>query len=266
MEKGGLGALKGGFAYDLYNQLFSRYFASAEAYLGKRVTLGADFETFVPTFDADSIFNWFTHGPMTSITGRASVRFTKRLDMTASGGARLWQVEGDPTPGANGLSNFGAGECMAAMFSSKQCTLGQVAYDPARPAPAAFAQDPANRATVMTADALGNLDGRYRWGSGDVSLRSMVEAGSRGSREGADVAGEERWDGGRFTTGARASLYGWHDPTRPDRDAVSFGYVLAGGFKPASVANFRIEWEHDTNRLVGQRYRVVGLIDLLVLK
>ena len=130
----------------------------------------------------------------------------------------------------------------------------------------AFAKDPANRAVSTTLDAVGNLNSRYRWGSGDASLRGMVEVGSRGKREGADLSGEQRFDGGRFTAAARVSLYGWADPTRPDRDAVSFGYVLAGGFKPASVANFRVEWEHDTNRLVGQRYRVIGLVNVLVLK
>ncbi len=269
MEKRDLGALKGGLVYDLYNQIFSRYFAGAEAYLGKRVTLGADADYFVPTFDGDSIWNWFAHGPITTVSGRASFRFTKRFDMTASGGARLWQVQGDPTPGTGMLSTYGAGECAAvkaATIVPIACALGKVNYDASAPIPYAYATDPANRPTITTVDGMGNLNARARWGFGDVSLRSMIEAGSRGSREGGDLAGEARWDGGRFTTGARASVYGWHDPTRPDRDAVSFGYVLAGGFRPAKIAKFRIEFEHDTNRLVGQRYRAVGLIDVLVLK
>ena len=93
----------------------------------------------------------------------------------------------------------------------------------------------------------------------------MLEAGDRGSREGVDIAAEKALDGGRYTVGARTSLYGWHDPTRPDRDATSFGYVLTSGFRPMRVAEFRLEWEHDMNRLVGQRYRVLALINLLVL-
>jgi hypothetical protein len=268
VEKRDLGALKGGFVYDLYSQIFSRYYAGAEAYLGKRVTLGADADYFVPTFDGDSIFNWFAHGPITTLSGRAAFHFTKRIDMTASGGARLWQVEGDPAPGAGGLSNFGAAECAAVKVTTPaiKCALGQVSYDGSTGPALSYAQNEANRAVTTTLDAMGNLDGRFRWGFGEASLRGMVEAGSRGTREGADLAGEARWDGGRFTTGARTSLYGWHDPTRPDRDAVSFGYVLAGGFKPAQVSNFRVEWEHDTNRLVGQRYRVMALVNLLVLK
>lgn len=113
---------------------------------------------------------------------------------------------------------------------------------------------------------MGNLSGRYRFPSGDLSLRAMVEAGSRGSREGADLAGEARLDGGGVTLGSRVSLYGFADPTRPDRDAISFGYVLSAGFAPAGIARFRLEWEHDTNRLVGQRYRVVALVSLAMLE
>src|SRR5262249_23750331 len=130
----------------------------------------------------------------------------------------------------------------------------------------AYSFDPANRAPATTADGVGNLNARYRWPSGDVALKGMVEAGARGKRDGADVWGEKRWDGGRWTTAARASLDAWSDPPPPDRDAVSFGYVLAGGFRPFSVANLRLEWEHDTNRLVGQRYRVMVLLNVRVLK
>jgi hypothetical protein len=268
-----LGTVRGGFTYDLYNQLFASFNASAEAYLGKRATLGADVDYFVPTFDADSIWNWFTHGPISTITGRAAVRFTKRFDVSASGGARLWTAEGDASPDpATGLSRLGAGQCAAAQAQLARvgglldCNLGQVYLDPSSSAVQRYTQDAAHRATSTTVDALGNLSGRYRFPLGDVSLRGMFETGARGSREGADLAGEARLDGGRFTLGTRVSVHGWSDPTRPDRDAVSFGYVLAAGFRPASLARFRVEWEHDTNRLVGQRYRIVGLVNLLVIK
>ncbi len=60
------------------------------------------------------------------------------------------------------------------------------------------------------------------------------------------------------------SLYNWEDPLRPDRGATSFGYVLGAGYRPGEVADFKIEWEHDMNRLVGQRFRVVGLVNLRV--
>ncbi|APR78107.1 Hypothetical protein A7982_03454 [Minicystis rosea] len=268
-----LGTMRGGFTYDLYNQIFASFFGSVEAQLGKRATIGADIDYFVPTFDADSIWNWFTHGPITTITGRAAVRFTKRFDLSASGGARLWWAEGDAsTDATTGLSKFGAGQCGAAQAQLSKvgavldCALGQVYLDPGYNAVSQWTRDSANRAATTTVDAIGNLNGRYRFGLADISLRGMFEVGSRGTREGADLAGEARLDGGRFTVGSRVSLYGWSDPTRPDRDAVSFGYVLAAGFRPAQFARFRLEWEHDTNRLVGQRYRLVGLVNLLVVK
>lgn len=271
VSKPGLGAARGGLSYDLYNQIFATAYGGLEAYLGKTATIGADLDYFVPTFDADSIWNWFTHGPVTTATVRVAVRIGKRFDLAASGGARLWTAEGDASlDPRSGLSRFGAGECAAAqaqfarVHAALDCTLGAVYVDPA--AVSSYARDAAHRATSITVDALGNLSGRYRFGFADVGLRGMFQTGARGSREGADLDGEARLDGGRFTVGTRLSVYGWSDPTRPDRDAVSFGYVLSGGFKPASLARFRVEWEHDVNRLVGQRFRVLALMNLLVVK
>jgi hypothetical protein len=266
LGKPDLGELRGGMSYDLYNQLVSTYFANVEAYLGKRATIGADLDYYVPTFDADSIWNWFAHGPMTTVTGRAAVRFTRRFDVTASGGLRLWRTEGDPTAVKGGLSAFGAGECANAQrllppgAPPLDCRLGDVYVDPGTVA--AYTHDPANLPTVTTADGLGNLAARYRFGMGDVALRGMFETGARGSREGADLSGQLRFDGDRYTAGSHVSLYGWDDPTRPDRDAVSFSYTLEAGVKLPRFARFRLEWEHDTNRLVGQRYRLLGLVNL----
>ncbi len=264
--KNDLGTVKGGFSYDLYSQIVASYTGGVEAYLGKRGTIGADVDYFVPTFDADSIWNWFTRSPVTSITGRASIRFTKRFDATMSGGARLWSADGDP-------ATFGVGECNAAKTMPVCTTIPSptTGIDPSTGGNAAtgaqpWSRLPENRAVSTTLDLLGNVNARYRFGSGNVTLKGMLQTGARGSREGVDLGTEKGLDGGRYTLGARTSLYGWHDPTRPDRDATSFGYVLAAGFAPLRAANFRLEWEHDINRLVGQRYRVLALINLLVLK
>lgn len=252
-----LGAIKAGFTYDLYSQIVGSYYAGLEAYLGKRATLGADLDYFVPTFDGDSIWNWFTKSPMTTATARASIRWSKRFDTSVSGGARLFVTDGDP-------KTFGDGECKVlglAPGCSEQSYANASVGDLK-----SYVRDEANRAAATTADVLANVNARYRFGTGNVSLRAMVQAGARGSREGADLAADKGFLGGRYSLGARTSIYGWHDPTRPDRDATSFGYVLSGGFKPSRLANFRIEWEHDMNRLIGQRYRVVALINLLVVQ
>ena len=63
---------------------------------------------------------------------------------------------------------------------------------------------------------------------------------------------------------ARVSVYDWKDNLRPDQSATSFSYVLGGGFRPGQAANVLLEWEHDMNQLVGQRYRVLAVLNLAV--
>ena len=77
-------------------------------------------------------------------------------------------------------------------------------------------------------------------------------------------SGEKRLDGGRYALGTRLSLYDWEDPLRPERGATSVGYVLGAGYRPLQVADMRLEWEHDMNRLVGHRFRVLGVVTLRV--
>lgn len=248
LNKSNLGAIKGGFTYDLYNQILASFYGGVEAYLGSRTTIGADVDYFVPTFDADSIFNWFTRSPTTSITARISSAPTKRFDFSAYGGVRLWQTEGDP-------DTFAAEECIASGLCS-----GDQEIDPATAT--SFVRNEDNRGTGTVVDAVANVAGRYRFGTGDVGLRGMVQAGARGHRGGADINGEKRFDGGRYLTLARVSLYNWDDPLRPDRGATSFGYVLGAGVRPVKQADVRVEWEHDMNRLVGQRFRILAILNL----
>ncbi|WP_437491076.1 hypothetical protein WME75_14925 [Sorangium sp. So ce1014] len=251
-----IGGLKGGVTYDLYNQLVGSFFGGLEVYAGSRVTLGADVDYFVPTFDADSIWNWFTHDPITTITGRAAVDITREVDVAASGGTRMWIAEGNP-------EEFGAGQCRAAQLGP-DC-VGTTALDPSSDSDLEdYARDEENRATTITTDVLANLAGRYRTRTTSVELRGMLQTGERGRRTGADLSGERRLSGQRYALGARVSLYNWADPLRPDRDATSFGYVLGAGYRPGEFADFKLEWEHDMNRLVGQRFRVVGLVNLRV--
>jgi hypothetical protein len=248
LSRANLGAIKGGVTYDFYNQTVGSYYGGVEAYLGTRVTVGADIDYFVPTFDADSIFNWFTKSPITSITARVWAAPTRRLDIAASGGVRLWVVDGDP-------STWGPAQCLA----SGLCSPGQE-IDPGTAK--SFTRDEDNRAISTTIDALANVSGRYRFGTADLGLRGSMQAGARGHTGGADVTAEKRFDGGRYRTYGRVSLYDWSDPLRPDRDATSFGYVLGAGVRPVQSADLRLEWEHDMNRLVGQRFRIVALLNL----
>ena len=99
-----------------------------------------------------------------------------------------------------------------------------------------------------------------------VGVRGLIETGDRGHRQGGDLYGEQRWMGGRWTGLARVSLYDLEDALRPDRRPTSFGYVLGGAFRPSSVAQAMLEWEHDMNPLVGQRFRILALLNITVNK
>ena len=252
---------KGGFSYDLYADTVNTWFGGLEAYIGQTATIGLDADYYLPTFDADSIWNWFTHGANTTFSGRAAFRFTRKFDLSVSGGARTWTTEGDP-------ATFGVGECATISKSViPDCKPGTSYIDAsAQRKTLAFVRDPANRAQSTVVDGLGNIAARYRIGNGQLGLRGMMQAGERGHRAGGDLYGEQGFVGGKFQVGARVSVYDWNDPLRPERRATSFGYVLGAGFRPGSIADVRVEWEHDMNRLVGQRFRIVGLLNLWVLK
>jgi hypothetical protein len=112
-------------------------------------------------------------------------------------------------------------------------------------------------------DTLGRASARYSLSEGQVGLAGMLDRGERGKREGVDVFGDQ-WFERRFLVSGRVSLYDWRDDLRPDRSATSFGYVLGGGYRIGDETTARIEWEHDTNELVGQRYRILASLQLLV--
>jgi hypothetical protein len=225
-----LGALNGSVVYDFYNQIFSQYAASADAYVSSRVTVGVSFDRYTPTFDGDSIFNWFSHSPTTSALGRAEVRFSRRLSANLSGGTRWFETEGHSST---------------------------------------YAKNPDASQTGRLFDLSLDGGARYDYGRGDVSFRAGGETGKRGHRLGGDITGRRRF-GARYDAMCLLSLWDWSDPLRSDRDATSFGYVLGAGVTPGpnffARSRFGLELEHDMNRLVGQRFRALLTLDLTVLK
>ncbi|HHH28523.1 MAG TPA: hypothetical protein ENK57_09275 [Polyangiaceae bacterium] len=275
-----LGSVRGGFAYDLYNALISRGFGGIDVYPHHKVTVGADYEYFIPTFDADSIFNWFTHNPSHTATGRVALGPFEGFDMSLSGGARLWITDGDPESYALDQCTYmltgqvGGNPDPVALQRCIQYGIepGVGGIDPATGAPqpsgrdAEYSRLDEARTTVIAPDLLGNLGARYTWGNGMVGLDSMVQTGfgdvatNRGRRVGGALRAKQALAGGMFWLGGRVSVYDWTDPSRDDRDATSFGYVVAPEYRPADLARIRVEWEHNMNRLVGQRFRLLGLV------
>jgi hypothetical protein len=63
----------------------------------------------------------------------------------------------------------------------------------------------------------------------------------------------------------RAGLWQWNDKIRADRDAVGVNYVASLGYRFASRSRAMVDWEHDINRIAGQRFRVMLSLALAVM-
>ncbi len=230
-DKSDLGAVMGSFVYDLYLRKVSQYNAGLDWYASDRIVFGAALDYFLPTFDADSIFNWFAHQGTTSATGRADLAFSKKVEVAASGGVRMFSTEGDT---------------------------------------GSYAVTPDLNQSSHTYDYFGSLAGRYRFWDGSVALNTMAESGDAGHRYGADVTGRKQFDGGYYDSLAVLSLYDWEDALRADRSATSFSYVVGGGISPRfmefSRGRLGLEWDHTMNHLVGQRFRVLATLNFSVLR
>jgi hypothetical protein len=225
-----VGALNGSVVYDFYNQIFSEYALNASAYLSSRVSVGASYDSYTPTFDGDSIFNWFSHSATTSALARTDVRFSRKLQVTLSGGTRWFETEGDPD---------------------------------------GYAQSPQETKKTRLYDLTLDAGGRYDFGNASLAVRGGGEGGQRGRRWGGDITGRRSF-GARYDGLCVLSLWDWSDGLRRDRDATSFGYVLGAGLTPGpnffARSRVGVELEHQMNRIVGQRFRALVTLDLTVLK
>src|SRR5262249_5791655 len=114
-------------------------------------------------------------------------------------------------------------------------------------------------------DVGGNLSGTYKWGDGKIGLRGNGLFSKGGDRVGADVFAERVLET-RYVVSGRASLWQWNDKLREDRDATSFGYVAGLGYKFAERSSASFEFDHNINRIVGHRFRVMLWLSLAVTK
>jgi hypothetical protein len=91
----GLGSLRGDLVYDLYSRRVSSYSASADYAPRAPFGAGVDFAYFLPTFDADSIFNWFSSMGTTTVAGRLRFEPVRRIAIAGSFGVRRFAAEGE---------------------------------------------------------------------------------------------------------------------------------------------------------------------------
>jgi hypothetical protein len=235
----GVGGVRAGIVYDLYQAEVTSLYADLDAHLGSRTTVSADYDYYVPTFDADSIWTVFAAEPANDLGLRASVNVTDEVSVAAGGNVRIYGVQTGP---------FDPG--------------GSSAYSPSPYYSAAASYFPTNGHPF---DEGFNVSGRYRTGETLVTVRGAGNFGDEGDRVGADAAGERVFET-RYVARARAGVWQWKDNLRPDRDATSFGYVAGLGYRFAPRSEGSVEWEHDINSLAGQRFRLMLALSLAVTK
>jgi len=228
-----VGGIKAGFAYDMYVARMSTVFASIDAYVSKSVTISADYDYYVPTFDADSIWNFFLPAPMNDLSVRANWNATDKWSLAASLRGRAFMAP-------------------AAATGSATSTTG-------------LAQDNASSSGAFEPMAGGDVSVRYRWGEGQFGARGAGDFALSSDRIGLDAYAERVLET-RYVLQGRVGLWQWNDAERPDNNAVSAQYVLGAGYKLMPKSLVLAEFEHDSNRISGQRFRVMLWLNLAVTK
>jgi len=233
-----LGGAKAGIVYDMYRSEITSAYASLDVYAGQKVTLGADYDYYVPSFDGDSIWNFFAGEPRSDVGLRANVDVSDRLSLAANAHARMFTVQtaqfdpGDPNYSPSTKCVPGFGPC-ATVFPSNGHPF----------------------------DEGGNVSARWRTGETRFALRGSGDFGDEGDRAGADVSLEHVFET-RYIASGR--LGGWQskDKLRPDRATTSAQYVLGAGYRFSPRSQGTVEWEHDINGLVGQRFRLMFVLNI----
>ncbi len=234
-----LGGFKAGIVYDLYNVEVTNIYGTLDAYAGKRVTVSADYDYYVPTFDADSIWNFFAGEPMNDLGLRANWDVNDRLSVAGGGHLRVFTVQTAPFDPGNG----------AAYTPSTNYSVNGT-YFPTNGHPF---------------DEGANVSARWRTGETLVTLRGSGNFGDEGDRVGADVYAQHVWDT-RYLASLRTGVWQWDDKLQPDRSTASFNYVAGVGYRFAPRARTLVEWEHDINGIVGNRFRLMIWLTMAVSK
>ena len=85
---GDWGQADGALVYDRYRALISEQRLSLAFDPSSRLRMGLAYDYFVPTFDADSVFNWFGASRSIALRTNGEWRFSRYLTLGAYGGSR----------------------------------------------------------------------------------------------------------------------------------------------------------------------------------
>lgn len=228
-----LGGVKAGVVYDFYNAKVSNLFASLDGYVNQRVTVSADYEYYVPTFDGDSIWNFFMAMPMNDLGLRADWQVNDHMGIAGGVRGRLFEL--------------------------------QTAEDVQDASPNQLSQG--NYYPSSSSEPMGgaNVAARWRFGEGGLGARGAIDYAKNGERMGLDLSGERTLET-RYLLSARLGLWQWNDHLRDDREATAFSYVLGAGYKLFTRSKVFVEFEHDIDRISGQRFRTMAWLNLDVTK
>jgi hypothetical protein len=226
------GGVSGGVVYDFYANTMTNLWATADVYLGKNVIASLDYDFYQPTYDADSIWNFFAQFPTNDAGARVLWDVNQKLSFAAGGHVRVFQNQTESDPNGSSL----------------------LPVNPIQPG-----------VPMYTFNGGGNLSARYRRRDTLLTANGVVNAGDAGDRAGGDVAGERVFDA-RWVLSGRVGLWHWEDKLRPDRSALSFGAVVGGAYRFFHGSQLGVEWENDINELVGWRTRVLGYLRFMVTK
>ncbi len=233
------GGVKGGLSYDLYMTRLATLYTSVDAFLTKKLTASLDYDFYQPSYDADSIWNFFQAAPMNDIGLRGSYDATDKLSIAGGTHLRIFanQTEADLNA---------AGRPDASPNLSK--TTDANYYDPAK-----------------SFNGGGDASARYRWGEGLAGVRASGNLGKEGDRVGFDAYGE-RILAVRYVVNGRAGLWHWNDKARADRAALGANYMLGAGYVLAPKSRLLVEFDHNINRISGNRFRLMLWLTVAVSK
>ncbi|HEX4516093.1 MAG TPA: hypothetical protein VH054_21240, partial [Polyangiaceae bacterium] len=93
-----IGGLSAGVVYDFYANTTQSIWATADLYVTKKIIASLDYDYFQPTYDADSIWNFFGAYPMNDMGARLLWDVTPKLSFSAGGHVRVFQ--NDATTGS----------------------------------------------------------------------------------------------------------------------------------------------------------------------
>jgi hypothetical protein len=228
-----VGGLKGGIIYDFYRDQITSGYANLDAYLGQKVTLGLDYDYYVPSFDADSIWNFFAGEPHNDFGLRGNVNVSHELSISANAHARMFTVQ---------TAEFGTGA------SVNTCVAGTL-------------NCPGFPSNGHPFNDGGDFSARWRSGETRFGFNARGDFGDEGDRVGGDASAQHVFES-RYVVSGRAGVWTWDDKLQPNLSTTSFQYVASLGYRFMPRSQGSVEWEHDINGLVGQRFRLMLLLSL----